>query len=115
MQRPANEQELIDLKQYIETASGRVGRVGRVADLVKRTGAIHDFCDRARSRAFRVPEDDFQSFLGLMQWPRRFAEEAEESMHELENERERMTVRLEKSREGFDKQIIELEKRIHAF
>lgn len=50
-----------------------------------------------------------------MQWPKRFAEEAVDSLHELENEKERMTVRLEKAREAFDKEIIEIEKRIHAF
>jgi len=54
-------------------------------------------------------------FLDLKQWPKRLAEESEDSLHELEHEKERMTIRLEKQREAFDKEMNELEKRIHAF
>lgn len=46
MQRPSNEQELVDLREYIESSSDKV------KDLERRTQEIHDFCDRARHRSF---------------------------------------------------------------
>ncbi|CAE7940806.1 Dnah1, partial [Symbiodinium sp. KB8] len=107
--KPANEEELVELNNYIKNSKHTV------EDLVRGMDEIHRRIEIMNGMLYELSESDLELFWSIKDYPKQVQEVTESSLHALEEEKQRMFKALQQEKEQFEKHLAELDAKVKAF
>ena len=108
-QKPRDEAELVELKDYIRDSKAVVGGLqAEVAD-------VHAHLDMMEEFDHIINTDDFNLMWSAKEWPLRVEDVTAVSLNALEEDKQRMMAKLEREKAAFDKDLDRYMEEVAAF